>query len=169
MAAVVDLNGIKESIQTLLTSANTTTSTPVDLSNGLSGGRRVQQVLKVHPERIRVQASLFPLVTCFIPTKSIKSEQIGGGQLNNKRRATIEIKVVGAIWNSNFQSIDEDPADEDICNLMENIELALRSDSTLIGKVNWQRPSSCQYYSTAINEQTHLRSGILTYECEVFY
>lgn len=169
MAGVIDLNGIKESVQTILDSANTTTALPIDLSSGLSSNRRVKQVLKVHPEHIRLQASFFPLVTCFIPTKTIKSEQIGGGQLNNRRRATIEIKVVGAIWNQNFQSKDEDPADEDIAHLMENIELALRADSTLVGKVNWQRPSSCQYYSTAINEQTHLRSGILTYECEVFY
>ena len=170
MAAVrCDLNGIKESVQTILLSANTTTASPIDLSSGLSGSRRVAQVLKVHPERIRMQASFFPLVTCFIPDKAIKTEQIAGGQLNNKRRGTIEIKVVGAVWNNNFQSIDEDPADEDISNLMENVELALRADSTLIGKVNWQRPSSCKYYSTAIDEQTHLRSGILTLECEVFY
>lgn len=169
MAAVVDLNGIKSAIQTVLNAANTTTASPVDLSNGLSGSRRVQRVLKTHPERIRMQASFFPLVTCFIPNKGIKSEAIAGGQLNNKRRATIELQVVGGIWNQNFQQVDEDPADEDISKLMENIELALRADATLSGKVNWQRPSSCKYYTTLIDEQTHLRSGVLTLECEVFY
>lgn len=169
MAGVVDLNGIKEAIQTLLQSANTTTASPIDLSNGLSGSRRVNQVLKIHPERIRPQASFFPLVTCFIPEKAIRNETIAGGQTRNTRRATIRVEVVGAIWNQNFQRVDEDPADEDISTLMENVELALRADSTLSGKVNWQRPTGCKYYSTYIDEQTHLRSGILSLECEVFY
>ncbi|MBK8260141.1 MAG: hypothetical protein IPK80_02250 [Nannocystis sp.] len=169
MAAVVDLNGIKSAIQTVLNSANTTTASPIDLSSGLSGSRRVQRVLKTHPERIRPQASFFPLVTCFIPSKTITTETIGGGQLRNTRRATIEVQIVGGIWNQNFQQVDEDPADEDIAKLMENVELALRADTTLAGKVNWQRPSSCKYFTTLIDEQTHLRSGVLTLECEVYY
>lgn len=169
MASRVDLNGVKEAIQNALLSANTTTASPIDLSANLSNNKRVQQILKVHPNMIAPQASFFPMVTCFIPAKSVKTEGIGGGQLLNQRRATLEVSVMGSIWNSNFVSIDEDPADEDICYLMENIELALRADATLNAKVNWQRPSSCKYYTDRLDEQTHLRSGILTLECEVFY
>lgn len=169
MAVVADLNGIKSAIQTILTAANTTTASPVYLSNGLANSVTVKQILKTHPENIRPQASFFPLVTCFIPEKAIINEAMAGGQLNNRRRATVDVKVVGAIWNQNFTSADTDPADEDIATLMENVELALRADSTLGGKVNWQRPNGCKYYSTLINEQTHLRSGVLSLQCEIFY
>mgnify|MGYP000940302733 CR=1 FL=1 len=169
MATRVDLNGIKEAIQNILTDANTTTASPIDLSYGLAGSKRVQQILKTHPAMIRPQASFFPLVTCFINEKTSSSETIKGGQLLNQRRATIEVSVLGSIWNSNIASVDEDPADEDISQLMENIELILRSDATLRGKVNWQRPSGCKYYTELLNQQTHLRSGVLTFNCEVFY
>lgn len=169
MAARADLNGIKEAIQTILASANTTTASPIDLSSGLANNKRVRQVLKIHPEMINPQPSFFPLVTCYIPSKDRKDESIAGSQLNSKRRSTVTVNVVGGIWNNNFTTLDMDPADEDISLLMENIELILRSDSTLQGTVNWQKIGSCKYFTTVLNQQTHLRSGILTLECEVFY
>jgi hypothetical protein len=169
MAVRVDLKGIKEAIQTVLTNANTTTATPIDLSADLTAGTRVREILKVHPEMIVPQASMFPLVTCYIPNKPIKRDDIAKDQLSAKRRATVQVEVVGTIWNDNIVTIDEDPADEDIGYLMENIELILRSDFNLSGKVNWQKPIDCKYYTTILDEQTHLRSGILSLECEVYY
>lgn len=169
MAVRSNLVGIKEAIQTILQNANTTTGSPIDLSSDLLNNRRVQQVLKIHPEMIRPQASFFPLVTCYIPQKSVISADIASTQLISKRRARVPITVVGSVWNSNFRSIDEDPADEDVNHLMENIELILRSDHTLNGTVNWQKPVECKYYITVLDEQTHLRSGVLTLECEIFY
>ena len=169
MAVRVDLNGIKEAIQNTLLAANTTTASPIDLSSGLSNSKRVQQILKVHPEMIRPQASFFPLVTCYVTGKPITSMDIAKDQLNSKRRAKVNIDIIGSIWNNNIVTIDEDPADEDINYLMENIELALRNDYNLGAKVNWQIAKDCAYYTTALNEQTHLRSGILKLECEVFY
>jgi hypothetical protein len=94
---------------------------------------------------------------------------IASTQLDAKRRATVNVNIVGTIWNNNFNSINEDPADEDINYLMENIELVLRSDYNLGGKVNWQLASDCKYYTTILDEQTHLRSGVLQVNCEVFY
>lgn len=169
MAARADLPAIKEAIQNLFLTANTTTATPIDLSANLAGGVRVREVLKIHPEMIRPQASIFPLITCYIPSKPIKRDDIASNQLNAKRRASLQIDIVGTIWNDNISSFDEDPADEDINYLMENIELILRSDYNLGGTVNWQRPVDCKYYTTVLDEQTHLRSGILSLECEIFY
>lgn len=169
MAARVDLNGIKEQIQTILAAANTTTATPIDLSSGLANSIRVREVLKVHPEMIRPQATIFPLVTCYIKEKSEVGSDIASSQLNMKRRSTISIEIVGSVWNNNLNTYDEDPADEDINYLMENIELILRSNSTLNNKVNWHRATGCKYYNTALDEQTHLRSGILTLEAQVWY
>jgi hypothetical protein len=169
MAARVDLNGIKTAIRNTLLAANTTTASPIDLSSGLSNSKRVRNILKVNPEMIIPQASMFPLVTCYIDGKPIKSMDIAKTQLDSKRRATINVNVVGTIWNNNFTSITEDPADEDINYLMENIELALRADYNLGGSVNWQIASECKYYTSVLDEQTHLRSGVLSINCEVFY
>jgi len=169
MAARVDINGIKEQIQVILTAANTTTASPIDLSSGLANSVRVNQILKVHPEMIMPQASFFPLVTCFITEKPIKRMDISVDQLNAKRRATVSVNVVGSVWNSNISVVDEDPADEDINYLMENIELALRANPTLNGKVTWHQATGCEYFASVIDEQTHLRSGILKLDCEVFY
>jgi hypothetical protein len=115
------------------------------------------------------QASFFPLVTCYVASKSIDSATIAKDQLDAKRKATITINVVGSVWNSNISTVDADPADEDINYLMENIELALRSDPNFNSNVTWQRPTGVEYYATILDEQTHLRSGILSLECQVYY
>ncbi len=169
MATGVDLNGIKESIQNILQNANTTTATPIYLSSGLANSAKVQNVLKVNPEMINPQASMFPLVTCYVTGKEISRMDIASSQLNAKRIGVVKVNVVGSLWNSNFSVIDEDPADEDINHLMENIELILRSDFNLTNKVQWQVAKEVQYYTSVLDEQTHLRSGILNLECKVFY
>lgn len=167
MAARVALNTIKTNLRSLFNTANTTTASPIDLSSDLT--RRVQKVLSVHPEMIPIQASHYPCVTCYIPDKPIVSQDITKDQLNCKRRATVNIDIVGAVFNQNFLDLTKDPADEDINYLMENIELILRSDSNLTGAVTWQRPTTCNYYSTILNSNTHIRVGILKLEAEVFY
>jgi hypothetical protein len=123
----------------------------------------------VHPEMLTQQASFYPLVTCYITEKTINSSDFAKDQLSAQRRSTVSIEVVGAVFNQNFISVDEDPADEDINYLMENVELVLRSDPSLNNLVKWQRPSSVRYYITALDEQTHLRAGILQIEAETFY
>ena len=169
MAARANLNAIKEQIQNLLLAANTTTGSPIDLSANLSDSKRVQEVLKINPEMIRPQASIFPLVTCYIENKNIKRDDIAKTQLDTKRRATLLINVVGSVWNDNYENFDEDPADEDINYLMENIELILRSDYNLNSTCNWQKATEVGYFTTVLTEQTHLRSGLLKLECEVYY
>jgi hypothetical protein len=169
MAVRADLNGIKSAIQSILTAANTTTASPIDLSKDLADSVRVREILKIHPEMIVPQASFFPLVTSYIADKTNKRDDIASSQLNAKRRATITVDIVGSVWNNNFKADDEDPADEDINHLMENIELILRSNHTLNNTVNWTKPQGCRYYTTILDEQTHLRSGILRLDCEIFY
>lgn len=174
MAVRAPLNSILTQIKAILDAANTTTASPIDLSSDLLNSKRVRKVLKVNPEMIIPQASMFPLVTCYIPNKDIVSADIAKDQLNAKRRAKIPVSIVGSVWNNNFVSVEQDPADTDINFLMENIELALRSDynlsiNTSTGSCNWQVAKGCQYYTTILSEQTHLRSGVLTLECEVFY
>lgn len=169
MADRASLNTIKTNIASILTDANTTTASPIDLSANLASNKRVKKVLKVNPEMIIPQASIFPLVTCYIENKNIKADDIAKTQLDTKRRSTVVVNVVGSVWNNNYRNFDEDPADEDINYLMENIELILRSNYNLSGAVNWQKPSGVEYFSTILNNNNHLRSGILKLECEVFY
>jgi hypothetical protein len=167
MAGRVDINGIKAAIKTLLDAKNDVAAQPVDLSNGIVG-KRVKKVLKVHPELIPVQSSFYPFVTSYIDEKVVVSEDIAGSQLNSKRKWDVFIDVVGGVWNDNLKTVTEDPADEDISNLMENIELILRSDPTLGGKVLWHKPLGCKYYIVQMQDQTHLRAGILRLQACVF-
>lgn len=167
--AALDLNGIKERIQTVLANANTVGASPIDLSNGLAGNVRVNNIWTVNPEMIVPQASVFPLVTCYIVSKDVSGQDIAKDQLSARRRATLTFNIVGTIWNDNIETYSEDPADNDINVLMENIELILRSDPSLNNLVTWQKLKSCKYYTSVLDEQTHLRSGVLQYECEVFY
>lgn len=167
MASRVALNTIKSNLKSLFDSSNTTTASPIDLSSNLT--KRVQKVLSVHPEFIPIQASHYPCVTCYISEKATPQDDIAKDQLSTKRKAEISIDVVGAVFNQNILDITKDPADEDINYLMENIELVLRSDPTLSGVVLYQRPTTCQYYSTIIGSTSHLRVGILKLEATLFY
>lgn len=162
----VDLNQLKESIQGIFETANTTTASR-DLSSGLE--RRVQKVLKVNPARIPIQASFYPCVTIYIDSKSIQIQDIARTQLNAKRRADIDVKIVGAVWNSNNLLKDEDPADDDCESLMENIEEILRGDPTVSGQVTWSFPTNVTYHQLPIDEETHLRAGFLNFRGTVFY
>lgn len=169
MATIADLNLIKDRIRNLLISANTIGASPIDLSNGFANSKRVKQVLKINPQMIVPQASFFPLVSCFIESKNVLRDDIAKDQLNTKRRSMVTVSIVGTIWNDNYVSLDEDPADEDINSLMENIELILRSDPNLGGAVDWQKPGDVSYYTSILDEQTHLRSGVLKLECQMWY
>lgn len=167
MAARADLVGIKNRIKTIFDAANTTTASTIDLSSDLT--RRVQRVMTIHPQMIPIQASFYPVVTCYVSDKSIDQDDIASDQLNAKRRAKINIDVVGAVFNQNMTDVDKDPADTDINYLMENVELILRTDPSFNGLVKWQRPQSVQYYTTALDEQTHIRAGILSIQASIFY
>lgn len=167
MASRVDLNGIKTQIASILTSANTTAGSPVDLSAGMT--ERVQKILKVNPSMIPPQVSFYPFVTCYITAKSVSSGDLAFNQLNAKKKCTVTVEIVGGVLNENFVADTEDPADEDINYLMENIELTLRGNNTLNSKVTWQITKDVSYYFAPLDEQTHLRAGVLTLEGTVFY
>jgi hypothetical protein len=167
MATRVDLKGIKDDLKSLFDTANTTTASPIDLSQNMQA--RVQTVFTIHPEKIPIQASLIPYVTCYVSSKEIESKTIGLNQMNVNRKAEIDVRIMGVVWNDTFTSVTEDPADNDINYLMENIELILRSNSNVNGKVLWQVPSGVEYFTANPNEQTHLRAGILSVKATTFY
>jgi hypothetical protein len=162
----VDLNNLKEQIQSLLQTANTTTASR-DLSTGLE--TRVQRVLKVNPSRIPIQASWYPFVTIYIDAKDIELQGIAVNQQNAKRRADVSVKVVGAVWNSTVTDEEVDPADEDCEDLLENIEEILRANPTLAGSATWSYPEGVAYHSANLDEETHIRAGILTLRTTIFY
>ena len=154
----LDLNAIKTSIQTILDAANTTTA-GTDLSNGLQ--TRVQSVMKINPSRIPVQSSLYPCVTNYISLKNIELKTIAKDQLTGKRRADIEIKIVGIVWNNVVSAASTDEGDDDCESLMENIEQILRGNPTLSGTVLTQLPTAVTFHSVGVDEQAHLRAGIM--------
>lgn len=167
MAARCDLNGIKSQISAILLAANTTTASPIDLSAGMV--KRVNKVLKINPQLIPPQISFYPFVTCYVTSKSMEQADLALNQLNSLKKAKIELEIAAGVLNENFSVDTEDPADEDINYLMENIELTLRANATLNSKVLWQISRDVKYYTANLDEQTHLRAGILTLEGSIFY
>lgn len=164
--AVIDLNDIKTQIKSLLDTANDTAAS-TDLSGSLVN--RVNKVLKVNPAKIPIQASYYPAVTIYTDNKLIELDSMAATMSAGKRQATISLKIMGLIWNSNITTELEDPADEDCENLMENIEQILRDDYTLNGAVDWSKPTGVSYHDVPVDEEVHLRAGMLDLECTVRY
>lgn len=162
----IDLNALKEKLQTIFEAANTATAAR-DLSSGLVD--RVKQVLKVNPGKIPIQPSFYPCVTTFIEGKEIELKSIGRDQLSVKREAHVNLAIVGVTFNSTFADPNVDQADEDCENLMENIEQILRADPTLGGTVTWQYPTGVTYHTIVPKERTMLRAGIINIRTKIFY
>lgn len=162
----VDLNDLKEQIQTIFQNANTTTASR-DLSNGLE--TRVQRILKINPSRIPIQATFYPFVTIYIDSKSIELVDFAITQAQAKRKCKIDVKVIGAVWNSSITDEEIDPADEDCEDLMENIEEILRNNPTLGGVATWSFPTDVTYHNANLDEGTHIRAGVMNLQASVFY
>lgn len=163
---MIDLAGLKTTLKGILDDANTTTAT-ADLSSGLT--TRVQQVLKVNPARIPIQANYFPCVTCFIDSKEVEPKDIAVNQLMAKREATVSVKIVGSVYNSKQNNAKLDQADDECEKLMENIEQVLRGNPTLSGVATWQFPTRITYHNAQIDEGVHIRAGILNLETTIYY
>jgi hypothetical protein len=162
----IDLNNVKEQIQSILQTANTLTATQ-DLSSGLE--TRVQRILKVNPSRIPVAAHWYPFVTVYTDSKQIEAADFAKDQLSARRKAVLNLKLIGAVWNSTISDEEVDPADEDCEDLMENIEQILRANSTLAGVCSWSFPSGVTYHNANLDEGVHIRAGILDLQATVFY
>lgn len=163
----VDIVGIKNEIQGILNTANTTTA-----SNDLSGNMtfRVKSVLTVNPDKIQILANDFPYVTIWTESKDITQADIARTQTIGKRRSELSLGIAGAVWNQNFSSdYTNDPADDDLEYLMENLETILRDNDTLNNTVTWQYPTSVEYFSLPIDEGAHLRVATLQLRCTVWY
>lgn len=167
MASRANLLGILTNLKSIFDTANTTTGSPIDLSSDMS--RRVNTVLTYNPNLIRPEANIFPLVTCFITGKEISDETMGKSQANIKRRATLSVDVVGAVWNDTYNAATDDPADKDIHYLMENIELILRSNEVISGVASWSMPDGVEYYNVVLAEDSHLRSGVIGLKATIYY
>jgi len=166
--SVIDINNIKEQIQTILQAANTLAADDY-LSLNIDADHKVRGILKTHPAKILPQAHLFPNVTCYVDKKTTDLDTIMRSMNSGKRRATIDLKVVGTTWNDNMVTFDEDPSEDDCYNLMENIEQILRVNYTLNASVDWCKPTNIDYFDAILEEQTHLRSGVMNLEVTVQY
>ena len=163
---VIDLNNIKTQIKAILDASNTTTAS-TDLSSGME--TRVQKVLKLHPARIPIQATWHPYVTVFLDQKDIDETTMQASQAAGKRKATIGVKIVGVVWNSTVTDAAADDASDDAESLMENIEQIMRGNPTLNGIATWSRPEGVTFHNMQIEEETHIRAGMMSYRVTVFY
>lgn len=165
----INITTLKSNIKGLLDTANTTTA-QADLSSNLTS--RVQKVLTVNVERLPVQPSFFPCVTMFVESKDIELIDMAGSQLVGRRRGEIDVKLVGLVWIDNMNTADfelKDLADNEIEHLMENIEQVLRADPTLQGIAVSSKPTNVSYHSFSLQEEAHMRAGIMNLQVRVHY
>ncbi len=168
--ARVPLTSLKSSVQSILETANTTTGSPIDLSDGLVS--RVQKVLQINVERIPIQPSFYPCITMFYDGKQVTLQDIAGSMLTGRRRAEIDLKIVGIVWIDNMNTANfeyKDLADNECEQLMENIEQVLRTDPTLGGNALWSKTTDISFHSYVISEEAHMRAGIMNYKITAQY
>lgn len=166
-SGTVDLVNIKEQIRYILYYANTTTGDPINLSNNMV--KTVNSVVKYHPAQLPMQASLFPAVCIWVDEKTLDAQDISRNQRNVRRHTKLNISIAGIVYNDNMTDSLENPADEDVEYLMENIELILRAHETLGNSVSWQFPTKTEFHATTLGKTAQLKAGIITLECTVVY
>ena len=167
----LDLNTLKDQIQSVLEAANTTTAA-VDLSSGIANSKRVLTIKKINPDLIPSDLTIMPLVTVYLDSKTVTPQTIAKNQATGKRMGELDFKIMGIVYNDNHSTDDEDPAQEDIEHLMENIEQIFRNNPTFSGTIALtSMPTEVQYFSGAFreNEQTHIRGGLMTLNVKTFY
>jgi hypothetical protein len=166
----VDLNGLKTNIKSILDGANTTTGSPIDLSANMT--TRIKQILSIDVKKIPIQPSFFPCVTMFFGAKQISLQDISNNLLTGRRRAKIDMSVVGLVWIDNMSSANfelKDLADNECENLMENVEHVLRLDATLGGLALHCYPNTVTYHNFPISEDANMRAGIMNFQITVQY
>ncbi len=167
----VDMAGIKDAVRDILNTANTATGSPINLSDGLVTG--VNKVLQVNVERFpSPQPSFFPCVTMFYEGKQVTLKDISRTMLQGRRQADIDLKIVGIVWIDNMNTSGfelKDLADNECEILMENIEQVLRSDPTLNGKCLWSKPTEVTYQNYQLDEDAHMRAGVMNYRISLLY
>lgn len=165
--SVVPLNTIKTAIQSTLNTANTTTASPLDLSNGLEN--RVTEIMTVNPELIPISATRLPAVTIWLDAKDIDHDTIATNQLQAKRKCTLTFKIAAVVFRSLVDDYRTDLADDEAALLMENIEEVLRNNPNLSGNVLWQVPTGATYHNVALAEETAMRVGIMSLDVVTRY
>jgi hypothetical protein len=162
----INFTNIKTQFKSILDTANTSTAA-YDLSTSLT--RRVQKVLTVNPLKIPIQPSFFPYVTIYPDVKTVESVSMGIDQLTPKRMGSCGFSVVGAVWQQNISNVTDDPSDNECEQLMENVEEVIRRNFKLNGSVKWSKPERVSYHTLALDEETHMRVGLMELTCKVEY
>jgi hypothetical protein len=164
------MSALKSSVQTILEGANTTTGSPIDLSDSMVN--RVRQVVQINVEMMPIQPSFFPAITMFYDTKIVTLQDMAGNMLTGRRRAEVDMKIAGIVWIDNMNTTNfqyKDLADNECEQLMENIEQVLRKDPTLEGNATWSKTTDISYHNFGFREESHMRAGIMTYKISVIY
>jgi len=168
MSAVFDLNGCKERIRSILSSANTTTAT-YPLSDNMD--TNVAFISKFNPDMVFNQVTQYPSVHIYSERKSIDQTDISLNQLNARRNGVLELNILGICAEYNIENNNEDKGQKNCEILMENIELNLRANPNLqsFSGVRWQRPRDVQYGIAAFQEDAYFRTGVMTIDINIFY
>lgn len=163
-----DLNGLKDKLQSVLQTANTTTAS-TDLSDGLDS--RVRFISKKNPDMVFTQATHHPSIHIYPDNKDITSVDIVKDQTSARRGGVYNMNIMGIYQDFNTENNDEDKAMKNLIAMMENVEQIYREDPTLGGTtgVRYQQPTGVQYGLAGYDEEAYFRVGVLSLQVKIFY
>lgn len=168
--STIGLNTIKDKVRQILVEANTGSSANQDLSENMR--ERVKKVLTLNVERLPIQPSFFPCITMFYDSKRITLQDISRTQKQGKRRAEIDLKIVGIVYHTDLENIGDeytDQADNECENLMENIEQVLRENPDLKNTALYSNITDTTYHNYPVSEGAYMRAGISNLRIVIFY
>jgi len=166
--ATFSLNALKERIQTILETANTTTASN-DLSSGMDS--RIVRISKMNPDKVFAQATKHPSLHIYPENVTMESQGIAKTQATAKRRTEFNINIAGIYQSFALEDIEEDKAQKNLEIMMSNLESVLRDSPTLTDYtgVLYQIPTGIQYGIGGLDEDCYFRIGVLSLKVVTLY
>lgn len=161
----IDYKTKLDAIQSQLKAANTTTAA-WPLSKNMKD--KVLLVTQSNPNYLIGQASKFPAISLILDNDEKEFAEIGRTSTGTKKYSTLNVKVIGMLWDDKFASEEYESCDREIHYLLENIEQVLRADQTLGNACLFSYPTSVKFYDI-LDEQSHFRAGVMDFKVKSLY
>lgn len=162
--AKVDYANIKNQVKAILEAANTSTATPLDLSNGLRD--RPLLISMRHPAKVMADAPELPAVCMYYDQEDNVVETFAKDLSNANIRNDIELRIVSIVSFIDIGSTDVE-SDSECETLNSNVKEILRNNFTLNDAVKFSVPLRTTFFED-ISEENIIRAAEFTLKCTVY-
>ena len=165
--AVVNYKNVIDNIQSILKDWNKATAT-YDLSTNLD--KRIGVISKRNPSFIVDQPSQLPAICIRIDNDTKAFEEMSRTNLQASKKSELTFSIIGLLWyNPLLGNVDaNDPSDDEIHYMAENVEEVLRRNHKLNGSVLYSYPESIDFYED-LDEESYFRTFVMSYKAILFY